>query len=215
MEASKIENYQSERGARAYRADYDAKLHRKLSDSAERRIFEGFFAQCPKLETMLDLPCGAGRLQTMFKQHADKVFEADFSQTMIKVNVEEHGIDSAGYLCCSGLELPFADRSIDAVVSVRLNHHLSEPALREQHVRELMRVGNHAVILTFFSFSSIKNRLRRLRAPFNKKAPKHTMRLAEVERIGRDAGMRLVRTASISRFTSGHVFAMFVRDTQS
>ncbi len=43
MHPAKVANYVSPRGARAYKADYENKLHRKLSDRMERRIFARFF----------------------------------------------------------------------------------------------------------------------------------------------------------------------------
>src|SRR5690606_1970823 len=145
------DNYVSARGAAAYKADYDRKLHRKVSDRLERAIFARMFALIGPCDTLLDLPCGAGRLFEMFTRYARAVYEADFSPSMLRLNAEDHGCAAAGYLRCSGLAIPLADRSIDVVVSVRLSHHLARPADREQHLRELMRVASRAVIVTYFS----------------------------------------------------------------
>ena len=38
MQQSKLQNYNSSRGANAYKADYQNKLHRKWSDKREREI---------------------------------------------------------------------------------------------------------------------------------------------------------------------------------
>lgn len=211
MEQSKIDNYVSTRGAESYKADYDRKLHRKVSDRLERAIFARMFAVIGHSESLLDLPCGAGRLFDLFQQHARRVIEADFSPSMLRLNAADHDRCAAGYLRCSGLVIPLGDRSIDTVVSVRLNHHLAQANDREQHVRELLRVANKAVIVTYFSHYSLKNWLRRLRKPFNRKSDKHTLATRRLLAIAREAGFVPRRLEPLSRFGSGHVFALLVR----
>jgi ubiquinone/menaquinone biosynthesis C-methylase UbiE len=211
MEQSKVDNYRSLRGAQAYRSDYEAKLHRKVSDHWERAIFARMFASIGHSQTLLDLPCGVGRLFGMLQQHATAVYEADFSPSMLRLNVADHDRAAAGYLRCSGLAIPFADQSVDTVVSVRLNHHLSHPADREQHVRELLRVARNAVIVTYFSHHSLKNWLRRLRKPFNRKGDKHTLTTRRVVELARAAGFTPRSLTPLSRMGSGHVFALLVR----
>jgi ubiquinone/menaquinone biosynthesis C-methylase UbiE len=211
MEQTKIDNYRSARGAAAYHSDYQRKLHRKLSDRLERRIFAQFFGDTGRMQRLLDLPCGAGRLHDLFAAHADQVIEADFSPSMLGLNRELHGASARAYVCCSGLEIPFADRSVDAVVSVRLSHHLVRREDRVRHLRELFRVADRAVLVTWFSAWSVKNVLRRLRAPFDRKSPKHTLASAEVVAIADACGFRKLRCTPLSRLASGHVFGSFVR----
>ncbi|MEZ5964653.1 MAG: class I SAM-dependent methyltransferase [Planctomycetota bacterium] len=211
MEQSKIDNYVSARGAESYKADYDNKLHRRVSDRWERAIFARMFAMVGRSETLLDLPCGAGRLFDLFQSHARSVLEADFSPSMLRLNADDHGRAAAGYVRCSGVEIPFADGSVDTVVSVRLNHHLVQQSDRERHVRELLRVARRAVILTYFSHYSLKNWLRRLRQPFNKKGDKHTLSTRRVAELAREAGFVVRRLEPLSRFGSGHVFALLTR----
>lgn len=212
MEQSKIDNYVSARGAHSYKADYDHKLHRKLSDKLERAIFTRMFAAIGQVDSLLDLPCGAGRLFDLFAQRARRVYEADFSPSMLRLNATDHAGAAAGYLRCSGLAIPLADHAVDAVVSVRLNHHLARVADREQHLRELLRVAGKAVIVTYFSHYSLKNWLRRLRKPFNRKGDKHTLSTGRVVELARQAGFTPARIAPLSRLSSGHVFALLVRD---
>jgi hypothetical protein len=45
MQQSKLHNYNSTRGAEAYKADYRNKLHRKWSDKRERALLHRYFAQ--------------------------------------------------------------------------------------------------------------------------------------------------------------------------
>lgn len=211
MQQSKLDNYNSRRGASAYKSDYDRKLHRRYSDSRERAIFARFFERIGRTASVLDLPSGFGRLFDLLSEHSPRVIEADWSKTMLDLNQRQHHGAAAAYLRCSGLAIPLRDRCIDTVVSIRLSHHLEQAADRERHLRELMRVADRHVIVTYFSFHSFKNTLRRARAPFNKKPPKNTMRSSRVEAIGTECGFRLVETARVSRLSSGHVFALLMR----
>src|SRR5262245_47264564 len=124
MHKSKLDNYNSPRGALAYKSDYQNKLHRKVSDGIERGIFTRFFAALPQLESALDLPCGAGRLFDLIAERVPRVIEADWSQTMLELDRRDHDARARGYLRCSALDIPLPDRALDLVVSVRLSHHL-------------------------------------------------------------------------------------------
>ena len=220
---SKLRNYDSERGAAAYRADYENKLHRKISDRLERRIFGKFLQQLGPCESILDLPCGAGRLHGLLRDHvshtigashtgAPNIIEADFSSTMLALNREHHAELGSRYLRCSGLEIPLANDTVDLVVSVQLSHHISTAEGRRRHLEELFRVARRGVICTWFSETSIKNLWRRARSVFVKKRPKNTMRNREVAAIAEACGFQKTRTVPLAVLGSGHVFGLFRRE---
>ena len=216
MSEGKLQNYNSERGARAYRDDYSNKVHRKLSDELERKILARYFDRIGPVDTMLDCPCGAGRLLCFFQSRAKKVYEGDWSQTMLRLNREDHrdgasNRDGVAYVRCSALEIPFPDRQMDLVVSIRLSHHLEKVTDREDHLRELFRVADKAVIATWFSATSLKNRLRQLRVKLVGKRPKNTLHTARVRTIAAECGFRMVGRTPLSRLSSGHVFGLFLR----
>ena len=208
-------NYNSRRGAEAYKSDYETKLHRKVSDRLERRIFARFFERIGRCESVLDLPCGAGRLFSLLGEHSERVVEADWSRTMLELDRSDHDAAAAGYVRCSGLELPFADDSVDLVVSIRLSHHLDRHEDRERHLRELFRVADRAVIVTWFSATSMKNLLRRLRAPIDRKRPKNTLHTRHVRELAADSGYPDALCLPLSRFGSGHVFGLFTTAQKS
>ncbi|MFQ5504554.1 MAG: class I SAM-dependent methyltransferase [Planctomycetota bacterium] len=211
MPREKLANYASVRGAEAYKHDHRSKLHRRLSDRWERRILERFFGELSPCGCILDLPCGAGRLFTLLRSYADSVIEADWSPAMLELNKRDHDNAAESYLRCSALEIPLSDRRVDVAVSVRLSHHFDSPAHREQHLSELFRVADRAVIVTWFSRGSLKNWLRRWRAPFNRKRPKNTMAGRDVAAIARSSRFEPLRMLPLSRLGSGHVFGLFRR----
>ncbi len=209
MDPRVLARYNSQEGADSYRDEYRKKLHRKLSDRLERRLFERLFEHTGKVESLLDLPCGRGRLRSLFLEHAGTVVEGDWSFPMLVGNRGDNGPNErVGYVRASGLALPFGDDSFDAVASIRLNHHMDEESERERHVRELMRVARRFVIVTFYDYHSFKNRLRRLRAPLNGKRPKRTLSVAQVQELAKAAGWRLVVAPALSLVGSGHRFAL-------
>lgn len=203
------ETYRSTERALDYRADHASKAHRRWSTRRELRILHRLLRGL-RCDTALDLPCGYGRLHASLMEHARTLITADASEAMLRLSAADHG-RSGGLLCCSALCIPLATRSIDLVVSIRLNHHFESDENRELHLRELMRVADRAVLFSYFSFDSLKNRLRRLRRPFDQKPPKLAMRPARVRVLAQEAGFEVRAQIPLSRLGSGHVFVRLDR----
>lgn len=212
MQPSKLQNYNSTRGATAYKGDYQKKLHRKLSDRRERALLLRYFAELGRCRSILDLPCGHGRLSDLLAERCDRLLEADWSFSMVELNRQDHQAAAGrGYLRCSALAIPLPDRSVDCAVSFRLSHHLETQALREQHLRELFRVADRAVIVTWFSATSVKNLLRQVRVKLGKKQPKHTLHNARVREVAAAAGFAQRFARPLFVLGSGHQLGLFVR----
>ena len=210
----KLDNYRSERGAQAYRDDHETRIHRKWSDKVERRILLRYLEELARhrpIGRTLDCPSGFGRMLTLLRAHAPAVVEADVSPQMLELDRERHGDLAADYIEVSALEMPFGDRAFDLVVSIRLNHHLESEEAREAHLRELCRVADRAVILTWFSSTSLKNRLRQFRSRFTAKRRKNTIHPARVREIFQEQGFELRRSIPLSRLGSGHRYGLAVR----
>ncbi|MCA8953961.1 MAG: class I SAM-dependent methyltransferase [Planctomycetes bacterium] len=208
MSATKIANYRSERGAHAYLDDHRQKLHRRVSDRRERRILRDFLTRIGRTGLLLDLPCGYGRLLELLATAAERVVEADFSGSMLTLARQLHGELASEYLECSALAIPRPDRSFGVAVSVRLNHHLESRAARLAHIAELCRVADTAVVMTFFSAASLKNRLRQLRRLWNGKTPKNALAAAEVRAEFGRRGFAVERMVPLARIGSGHVYVL-------
>ena len=207
MPASKIDNYVSTRGAKAYFDDHQNKLHRKVSDRRERQILADYLSRCAPIGDLLDCPSGFGRLLSLCREHAKRVVEADFSPSMLSLNEELHG-EQAQYMRCSALDIPRPDDSFDVAVSIRLSHHLEERSDRLQHIAELCRVARSGVVLTFFSSKSLKDRMRRLRRMWNGKRPKNTLAPEEVRAQFEASGFVVDAMRPLARIGSGHVYVL-------
>lgn len=211
MQPSKLQNYNSTRGAEAYKADYRHKLHRKLSDKRERALLHRCFQRIGHVGRLLDMPCGHGRLSDLLRGHCDQLVEADWSFTMVSLNRRDHGTDRRSYLRASALEIPFADRAFDVVVSFRLSHHLETVALRERHLRELFRVADKHVLVTWFSATSLKNVLRQVRVRLAGKRPKNVLRNGRVRELAAECGFVQQFARPLFLIGSGHVLGLFTR----
>lgn len=217
MDPRVLARYNSAEGARSYRDDYRVKLHRKLSDRRERGLFAELFRRTGRLESLLDCPCGRGRLRELFLGYSDQVWQVDWSMPMLlESRLELDGDGDAArrrtpYVRASALELPFRDRAFDCVVSVRLSHHIDDATERERHVRELMRVAARYVIVSYYSHHSLKNLWRRMRRRFDNKRAKNTLTTGRVADLARDSGFVLEAAPALSLVASGHRFALLRR----
>ncbi len=209
-----LENYNSEAGARSYRAAYSRKLHRKVSDRLERRLFDSLFRRAGRMEDLVDVPCGAGRLYSLFESKAARVAEADWSFPMLRLSREDNRGRAWGYIRCNGLALPFRDGAFEGLVSVRLNHHFEKKEERLRHLEETFRVARRVVIATWFSHHSFRAWSRRVRARLGgRKREKYTLRTSEVRSLAEKHGFHLVRAVPLTPLAlgSGHVFGLFLR----
>ena len=111
----------------------------------------------------------------------------------------------------SAFQLPLKDKSVDCIFSARLYHHVPDPKEREQYLLEMCRVSRGWIVFTYFHTWSLKNMLRRLRRPFNKKKAKNTMTTAELREIVKPAGFEVVASMPLSRLASGHHYAVLRR----
>jgi SAM-dependent methyltransferase len=106
---------------------------------------------------VLDVPCGTGRLGEALIPAAELYVGLDLSPSMLAANPWPRR------LLGSAFGLPFADDTFDLVVCCRLLHHLAEPELREDLVRELVRVSRRFLAMSFWDAGSLPA-LRRRRA---------------------------------------------------
>ncbi|HEY7753663.1 MAG TPA: methyltransferase domain-containing protein [Steroidobacteraceae bacterium] len=205
--------YQQVENAATYNLAYRDKLLKRSSTRREFELIRRHVAQVGRSRTILDLPCGGGRLTPAFADSTDLVIEADIALGQVLYGRAESQVATPRvWTTASAFHIPLRDRSVDGVISVRLSHHLPTQAERERHLSELLRVARRFVIMTFFDHWSLKNWLRRMRRPFDRQPPKMTMTTAQVGAIARRHGARLVAAPPLSRIGSGHRYALIVRD---
>jgi ubiquinone/menaquinone biosynthesis C-methylase UbiE len=160
---------------------------------------------------MLDLPSGVGRLYPAYKGCARRHLGMDISLEMLKFAREAMKEVAPGLAQSSATHIPLKDRAVDFIFSARLFHHLPDAEVRRRYILELCRVSRSWIVMTYFHTWSLKNILRRLRRPFNRKRPKVTMTAGELREMAGAAGWELVKDIPLSRLASGHHFAVLRR----
>ncbi len=109
--------------------------------------------------SVLDLPCGTGRLLVPLRRYGFAVTAADSSPHMLAAARDYYETRSglAGdtcdvrFRCEDVMQTDFRDGEFDAVVCNRLLHHYPASGLRRRALAELKRVSRDRVIVSYFS----------------------------------------------------------------
>jgi SAM-dependent methyltransferase len=205
--------YQDLEEARRYNEAYQRERMKRWSTGREAELLHRLLSSQPRSATLLDLPCGGGRLSPILSEYSDQMIEADigFGQLLYGREHYRGAPESRLWMTASAFHIPLRAGSVDGVVCCRLSHHLPTVAERERLVSELLRVARRFVILTFFDHHSVKNTLRRIRRPFDGKPPKMTLSVEQVRELARQGGAELVAQPALSRLFSGHRYALMVK----
>lgn len=206
------QNYQEVAAAEGYNRNYQEKTLKRLNTRRELSLLRELLATQGRTRTLLNLPCGGGRLSRPLAESTDLLLEADIAVGQLRYGASRRDWTTPEVrMTASAFHIPIRDRGVDGSVCIRLCHHLPSPAERERLLAELMRVSDRFVLMTFFDFNSPKNLLRRARRWLDHKPPKSTMRVAEVEPIAARSGFALRRCPYLSILGSGHRYALLVR----
>ena len=203
--------YQALEEAGRYNAMYERRASKRATTRKEYRLIRRHIRAQPPCKTILDLPCGGGRLSTAIAEAAPEalILEADIGLGQVQY-AREHGLPGRRqmFMTASGFHIPVRDQGVDAVVCCRLFHHLPTVAEQQRLLSELIRVARRFVIMTFFDYYSVKNTLRRIRAPFNHKPPKITMKPDWLRETAAGLGAELVSMPHLFYLFSGHRYAL-------
>lgn len=158
----------------------------------------------PPIKSVLDVPCGAGRMRNAIPARWTGV---DISPSMVVQASEGAGAVMRG----SAAALPFAQDAFDAVLCCRLIHHYPGAADRTRVLDELFRVAGSYVLLSYWDARSLTAWRRRTRGPLRRRkghgvrfpVPWEVLR-AEIEARG---GKVLGRAFSM-RFISAQTFVL-------
>jgi len=127
---------------------------------------------------ILDLPCGTGRVAQLLIQQGYDVTAADRSHEMVMAaqkNLDPVPGKQLSTIRYSQEDLirgtSFNDKEFDAVICHRLFHHLIDPDIRIQAIRELHRIVTGTIIFSFFNSFSLNSGFRRIKLFVRGKIP--------------------------------------------
>ena len=195
--------------AQDYNRDYEVRPLKRMSTMRERSLIARLLGSQGRVGTLLELPCGGGRLSPAFARWTQLLIQADTGWgQLLHANQRPPLPTPRVLLSASGFHVPFQDASVEGVACVRLNHHLPTPEERHRLLRELLRVAKRYVLMTFFDHHSLKNRIRQHRG----RSPKLTMTVDEVAGIAAEHHAKLSAAPMISWLNSGHRYALMVKE---
>jgi ubiquinone/menaquinone biosynthesis C-methylase UbiE len=106
----------------------------------------------PEHGVVLDVPAGTGRLTRSAPEHGYRVIGADMSQAMLRQGFALHGLHTfqtfRGAITGDIESLPLGDKSVDAVLCLRLMGHLP-PQAKDRALREMLRVARVGIVVMF------------------------------------------------------------------
>jgi SAM-dependent methyltransferase len=135
--------------------DYDQ--HRFTTPRRQRRNVRKWRAiraaldRAGDVRSVLDLPCGTGRFTGHLARLDLDTVGSDISLQMMRQAAASPEVahDSiAGYVQADGEALPYADCSLDCVVSIRFMFHV-DPVTRRRILREMGRVSRRWLIIDY------------------------------------------------------------------
>jgi SAM-dependent methyltransferase len=196
----------------------------RLMLAAIERAFDTAGSLGTPIRTCLDLPCGTGRLFPWLWQRRLPFVGADISLEMMragqaKMDSTSNGGAPLGLVQCEGEYLPFKERSLDAVFSIRFIFHLPrEPRIRL--LREMARISRRWLIVDFRHCYNVRWCFRRLGYGLGlAKPPGEAWSRASLRDEAAEAGLRVISVFSprrgLSCFSDKWVVLLEKADHQS
>lgn len=128
-------------------------------DRREQAALHESLVEIGPISTALDLPGGTGRFAHTLARHAKRVILADSSPVMLEIAKEDTSDISAEYLLTDAEKIDLANRAATLVFCHRFFPHIYSYSMRQTILRELKRVSDQYVLISFYP-PGLRSRLR-------------------------------------------------------
>lgn len=203
----------------AGRSKYDpARAARYAARSARRHaeewaLLSRILRSVPAPATVLDAPCGAGRVARELLAAGARVRLADLAPAMLA-----HAREAVGaHPHCLGVEVLDLEAPVPAdaplhelVVCFRFLHHLPDPATRARVLASLAGRSSRWVLVSFHHPASVHHLARGLRRLLTRRrGDRHALTLGALVREAAPHGLRLHASDALGRFRRDLWVALF------
>jgi len=171
-------------------------LDQKLVNWSEQRLLEKLLTDCRVAGgTLLDAPCGYGRFAPLFLRLGIQGVGIDLDPEEIRLADRRHSPELVPcWAVASIFQLPFRDNAFDCAICIRFLHlsHNDEERLRV--LRELARVSERYVIVSFYWPTPLHKLARRVNSTPGRV---RTMSLEKFRNLGQASGLKCVSVSSL------------------
>lgn len=195
--------------AQQYFAKHRTGIRRRLSTWRESALARGMLRAAGDPESVLDIPCGAGRFwELLAERPGRRLHAADYSQDMIEVALSRRPRDVARRFetfQCSAFQIPRPDNFVQHVFCMRLMHHIADRKDRLVLLREFARVASDTVCVSLWvdgNYQAYRRaRLESRRGP-EKNRNRFVVPAPEIEAEFDEAGLDVVAQRDFMKYIS-------------
>ncbi|MFA4016207.1 MAG: hypothetical protein RUDDFDWM_001310 [Candidatus Fervidibacterota bacterium] len=168
------------------------KLRHKRDVSALRRAIRYACSLSSPIKSILDIPCGTGRMFELFSSEGISFVGADISLAMIVEAMRKPNKDCMlALVVCDAEAIPFKDDVFDAVVCIRFMFHVPRD-VQLRILREMRRVSKRWVIVEFRHRYTIRYMLLCLRYKLGLlKQLKYRFSKSDLTELAHEAGLTI------------------------
>lgn len=197
------ERYGTADDAATYRDQRFARSRRwQWIDAREQEVVRRFLAGLGEGAWVLDVPCGTGRLAPLVAEAGCRYVGADVALPMLELAHQSLGA-SASLTAADALDLPLGAGAVDAVMSVRLFHRITEREGRVAMLREMARVSSGPILTTYYLSGNLRGLKKRLAGKFA------GLSLAAIREDARQAELAITAIEPLGRWTHQQCFIRF------
>ncbi len=171
-----------------------------------RRLLNKILKSLPPGSTVLDIPCGTGRIDNWLLKTPVRVIASDISRAMLGVARQKVRPTSLwlGFLRADANRLPFRSGSVDGVLSIRFLHLLDQRA-RLRALDELARVARRWAVVEYRVERPVKAAKRAIIRWCTGRTGRKKMTVADIADERNECGLVGDGYYFISRWFSGSV----------
>jgi len=161
-------------------------------------------------ETVLDMPCGYGRIAPLLCDLGLTPLWADISAAMAqRVSRRPEASSGIGQFVGDAQQIPLSNGAVDGATCIRLVEHFRLCERRTDVLRELGRVIRRWLVVSFYDSASIHGKTKRLACKMRRKKVAVAMQTrASFRTEANAAGLDLVAFHAPARFIHAHTFAL-------
>lgn len=156
--------YQSNEYAINYKKEYvsgwavksiRSRIIKNLEINTIRKVLHPLLT--PK-SSVIDIPCGTGKLGSLLSEYDITIIAADVSNEMIALAKDEYEVKKISFMQIDATNIKMDDNSVNTVVCLRLFQRLDTPT-RKKILKEFNRIANKDLVISY-SYTSFWQKMR-------------------------------------------------------